>query len=157
MLVSGSSVTEKSYRRPENCFGIAAVCLSLGLFFAFATNDSSRGVDKPEASWAVASGIGLVLCLVLAVRALRAGVYVTQDTVVVKNVLRSHTIPISRVLGFRMSKYPLLGGDVPVALLTGGRPIRCGALAPPNPAFRPRAHRASELMIEELNTLFRTA
>ncbi len=86
---------------------------------------------------------------VLAVRSLRGGAYVGEESLQIRNLFRTHVLPWSEVAGFSKGLYPVWRYPSADVVLKSGRQIRVTMLAPPNPAFRPN-NRETEVLLDGL-------
>ena len=133
------------YTRTENNLVIAATFVCAVLFLIFVSDDPPvppDGVVPPM--W-----VDLVLAAgfaVLAVRSLRGGAYVGEESLQIRNVFRTHVLPWSEVAGFSNGLYRIWRYPSADVVLKSGRPIRVTMLAPPNPAFRPN-NRQTEVLL----------
>ncbi len=132
----------------ENNLVFAAVAVSVALYFVFVSDDPAvppDGVVPPM--W-----VGLVLAAgfaILAVRSLRGGTYVGEESLQIRNLFRTHVLPWSEVAGFSNGLYPVWRYPSADVVLKSGRRIRMTMLAPPNPAFRPN-NRETEVLLDGL-------
>lgn len=159
VFVAGSSMMGggRFYQwRRGNGIG-AAVALTTSLFFLVTANDSGRG--RRFGGYVTVSGaVGLALCisfLLLAVRALRCGLVVEENSITVRNLFGTRTIGWQDVAGFEMAGFRLLPSlPVPGIRLRSGRVLRISGLAGRNAlGLGSSRQRFAEQCVTELNRL----
>lgn len=111
---------------------MAGTFLVLGLFFVFTANDSPEGVDRPQPLWVSIGIVGAISSLTLALRAWRAGAFVVNDSLIVRNLFRTYRLQRAAISGFATAPAKALGyprtlvtrtnGDAVVITTLGGRP-----------------------------------
>lgn len=124
-----------SVRRLETSVGECITFLVAACGFFFMADDGPNGSDWADPVYVVFIAVALGW-VALAVRAARAGVVASPQGVVVRNILRGHSIKWHDIADFDIGRRRFIGTPIPVVRLTSGRDVPMTSIEAPNPLLR---------------------
>lgn len=141
------------FSRRENNVVLAGSALALAAGVVAVSNDSVSGVDTRGSTdpTVLVSYIVAIVALVIAVRGWRAGIYLDEEVLILRNPFRTYRFKWHEIEGFRIGSRPLFPGPATLLDLRDGRTVNVLPLCPPNPFFRSR-NRAVDAIILHLNS-----
>lgn len=149
--ISEPEMTRFSRRENNVVFAGSAFALAAGVVAV--SNDSPSGVDTRGSTdpTVLVSYIVALVALVIAVRGWRAGLYVNDQVLMLRNPFRTYRFNWNEIERFRIGSRALFPGPATLLDLRDGRTLNVLSLCPPNPFFRSN-NRAVDATILYLNS-----
>ncbi len=139
--------------RRENNVILAGSALALAVGVVSVSNDSPSGVDTRDSTdpTVIVAYIVALVALVIAIRGWRAGLYVDEAALVLRNPFRTYRFDWNEIERFRIGSRALFPGPATLLDLRDGRTLNVLALCPPSPFVR-SSNRAVAAIVMDLNS-----